>query len=264
MRTVLLSPWRGGTTRRLCNNLNLIRRTPSEYESDKMKSKTGLVVNWGCSKVLGAGPMVLNPASAVAGASNKLSCLKKLSDNQIPTLEYTTEAEKARGWLKGSSVIAHFNLHAHSGYGLDLIKKGMEFSPSKQYKLFTRYFPKKIECRVHCIQDEDLKYKCMYLEKKRVKEQRFEEFDLQETPQTYIRTYENGWIFARGVSVNLEAVHLAAQAMTTCGLAYGAVDIMFNEEKYLVGEINTAPGLEGQALAFYVSHLGNMIERNKR
>ena len=264
MRNVLLTPWKGGTPRRLANNLGLFRRTPKEWEKDKDKHKVGLILNWGCSVVLpGAGPKIINPPSLVAGASNKLSCLRKLHDKLIPSLEYTLERSKAEEWLKTASVVGHHNLHAHSGQGLALFKKGTGITRD-DCKLFTRYFPKKTECRVHCIQQADGKYRSFYLEKKRVKEERFEEFGLEETPQTYIRTWDNGWIFARNVSTNLEAVQLAAKTMAALGLAYGAVDIMFNEEKMVVGEVNTAPGLEGQCLSFYINNLHDMIERNRR
>lgn len=208
-----------------------------------------------------SGVKMLNPGSAVALAANKLSCLRKLSEKAVPTLEHTLEQMRAETWLSSSSVIGHHNLHAHSGQGLELFKKGTAIT-RKDIKLFTRYFPKKTECRVHCIQQADGKYRSLYLEKKRVKADRFTEFNLEASPQTWIRTWDNGWIFARDVSVNLAAVELAATAMSAVGLAYGAVDIMFNEEKMIVGEINTAPGLEGQCLAFYIAHLGSMIERN--
>lgn len=263
MRTVLMTPWRGGTPRRLATNLNLLRRTPDEWEKDPNKSKVGLIVNWGCSRVLGAGPKVLNPASSVALASNKLNCLRKLHEKAIPTLEFTLERIKAEAWLKSASVVGHFNLHAHSGQGLELFKKGTGISRD-DIKLYTRYFPKKVEARVHCILKEDGKYQSLYLEKGRVSEGRWSEFDLTETPQTYIRTWDNGWIFKRNVNTDLAACHLAAQAMAALGLAYGAVDIMHKDGEYVVGEINTAPGLEGQCLAFYLTHLGAMIDRSKK
>lgn len=267
MKTVLMSPWRGGTPRRLCNNLGLLLRTPDQYELDKAKHQIGLIVNWGCCRVLGAGPRILNPASAVAGAANKLSCLKRLHDKIIPTLEYTLSRSAAVEWVQKSSVIGHFNLHAHSGQGLELFKKGSEIPEhhgSSPFKLWTKYFPKKVECRVHCIQTEGGDYRCMYLEKKRVSKGRYEEFDLTEAPETWIRTWDNGWIFARDVSSDLQAVDLAKRAMAAVGLAYGAVDIMSKGDDHVVGEINTAPGLEGQALAFYVANLGALIERNKK
>jgi hypothetical protein len=267
MKTVLMSPWRGGTPRRLCNNLGLLLRTPDQYEADKAKYQVGLIVNWGCCRVMGGGPKTLNPASAVATAANKLSCLKRLHDKVVPTLEYTLSRATAREWVQKSSVIGHFNLHAHSAQGLSLFKKGSDIPEDcngQPYKLYTKYFPKKTECRVHCIQTKEGDYRCMYLEKKRVLEGRYEEFHLTETPQTWIRTWDNGWIFARDVSSDLQAIELAKRAMEACGLAYGAVDIMFKDDVYVVGEINTAPGLEGQALAFYVANLGALIEKNKK
>ena len=263
MRTVLLTPWYGGTPRRLANNLNLLRRTPEMWDADKQKSKVGLIVNWGCSKVLGSGPKVLNPASCVAQASNKLSCLRKMHDAVIPTLQFTLDRNEAESWLKTSSVVGHFNLHAHSAQGLELYKKGGKVTRD-DIKLYTRYFPKKVEARVHCIIGEDGKYRCLYLEKGRVSEGRWTEFAIEGTPETYIRTYDKGWIFKRNVNTDLRACDLAAKAMAALGLSYGAVDIMHKDGEYVVGEVNTAPGLQGQCLSFYVNHLGSLIERSRK
>lgn len=233
------------------------------WDNDQQKSKVGLIVNWGCSKVLGAGPQVLNPASVVAQASNKLSCLRKLHEKLIPSLQFTLDHKEAEGWLKTTSVVGHFNLHAHSAQGLELFKKGSTITRD-DIKLYTKYFPKKVESRVHCIIKEDGKYQCLYLEKGRVSEGRWSEFALTESPQTFIRTWDNGWIFKRNVNTDLEACNLASKTMAALGLSYGAVDIMFKDGDYVVGEVNTAPGLEGQCLSFYVNHLGKLIERNRK
>lgn len=258
-RTVLLSPWRGGTPRRLCNNLHALRRTPDEWDRDKNKGKTTCLINWGCTKVMGTtAPKMYNWPSCVAKAANKLECFRALNAANVPTLDWTTDINKAREWHMQHSVIGHFDLHGHSARGLKLFKKGegnLEAS-----KVFTKYFPKKKEIRVHLIKDPHTgKYHALYLEKKRVSEERREEFDLTESPQTYIRTYDNGWIFARQVVPDVPAIDLGARALNAVGLTFGAVDIMSKDKTYVVGEINTAPGLEGECLTFYVKHLANLI-----
>lgn len=265
MKVVLLSPWRGGTTRRLCTALGLIRKNPDEWEKYDGKNKVGLVFNWGTSRVFGAGPPFLNPPSKVSQAANKLSCYKALCGVGVPTLKYTQDPTAAAGWLKDVSLIAHFDLHGHSGHGLQLIKKGSKdditkSKSGKEFKVWTRYFSKSDECRVHCIRRPDGSYNSFYLLKKRVLKERYADFNLEDSPETWIRTYDNGWIFARQVTTDLTAVKLAHKAMDALELSYGAVDIMSRGQDYVVGEVNTAPGLEGQCLDFYVQNLGNMLK----
>lgn len=256
---ILLSPWRGGTPKRLAAAINAYVRTPDRF--DKPRAVTpSLILNWGCSKVLPFRCAVLNHASKVAIASNKLRTFKALSEAKIPTLEWTTDVAEALKWHKTSSVIGHHNLHGHSGSGLTLFKKADKEVPAA-CKVYTKYFPKKVECRVICVRSGD-SYATFYMEKKRVREDRYAEFDISESPTTYVRTHSNGWIYARDVQDDPKALELAIRAMDHLKLDYGAVDIMKDAKgNYVVGEINTAPGLEGQALSWFSVQLGRLINR---
>lgn len=269
MPNIILSPWRGGTPRRLAKALGLILRTPDmmredieRYESLKNKKLVHLkpiktIVNWGCSCPTPMGDKVLNRAPAVAAASNKLRTFKILHEKKIPTLEYTKERKIAEEWHQNHSVIAHVDVHGHSGSGLVLWKKE-DTSKCPEAQVYTKYFPKKTECRIHVIRTAD-GFKHMYLEKRRIRKERYADFGLTDTPDTYIRTYENGWIFARQVEEDVTAVALAKITMSTLLLDYAAVDILKRNNQYLIGEVNTAPGLEGESLQFYIDHLKTMI-----
>lgn len=252
-KRVLLSPWRSSTPRALSAALGLVLRTPGQIvanpgTSDRIK----LLVNWGTRTGWG-GIRTLNAAKSVNIASNKLLTMRVLEKQCVPTLEYTTDADEAQKWLAKNSVIAHHDPRGHSGHGLSLHKKGStESLPRAQ--VYTKYFPKKVESRVHIIQRPNGP-QTFYLEKKRVSKERYPEFGLEDSPDTYIRTYDNGWIFAREVKDDAKAIALALKALNTVELDFGAVDIMFDGNRHVVGEINTAPGLEGECLDFYVENL---------
>jgi hypothetical protein len=257
LSNIMVSPWKGGTPRRLCNALGLLLKTPNQLKLDDPNKKSQrTLINWGCSVPYSSYGKVLNTPPAVASASNKLTCFRILTDAHIPTLEFTVSKEVAKKWLPSASVIAHTDLHGHSGSGLQHIEKGATELPDA--KVYTRYFAKKSECRVHVIRGVTF-VEHMYLEKKRISPDRYAEFGLTESPTTYIRTYENGWIFARDVIEDNEAIKLAYRTVETLRLDYAAVDIMKKGMTYVVGEVNTAPGLEGQALDFYVRNLRKLI-----
>jgi len=254
---ILLSPWKGGTPRKLCRELGMLLRLPEEMKLiDSQRNKHRTLVNWGVSTPFTGFSHILNKAPAVATASNKLATFRILKDAGIPTLEFTTDRAEAVKWLVNSSVFCHTQLHGHGGSGLKLVLKGeTELSSAKVY---TKNFPKSVESRTHVIKGLSFVHH-MYVEKKRVGPDRYEDFGLDEKPDNYIRTYDNGWIFARNVVEDGHAVKLAMQVMDCLQLDYAAVDIMRKGGKWVVGEVNTAPGLEGQSLKFYVENLRKII-----
>src|SRR5438128_2711102 len=123
MKNLMVSPWKGGTPRRLCKALNLSLLSISEMESIP-SDRHRTLVNWGVSRPFTGFGKVLNRAAAVATASNKLATFRILKDAKIPTLEFTKSQEEATGWLGSSSVICHTNLHGHGGSGLEIVHKG--------------------------------------------------------------------------------------------------------------------------------------------
>jgi hypothetical protein len=259
VKPILLSPWKGGTPRRLCNALGMSLKTPQEMDGvldNPARCRYTTLVNWGVSTPYTGFQKVLNRAPAVASAANKLTCFRVLTDANIPTLEFTTRKDEALKWLPDSSVFCHTRLQGHGGSGLKLVLKGQTELPSA--KVYTKNFPKKTESRTHVIRGLGFVHH-MYVEKRRINPERYEDFGLDEKPDNYIRTYDNGWIFARNVQEDDHAVELALKTCEVLNLDYAAVDIMRRGGKWVVGEVNTAPGLEGLSLKFYIEHLQAII-----
>lgn len=264
MSVVMTSAWRGGTPRALSRELGIPYVTLRDRRLDSALRNADLIVNWGTARVFSSPTRVLNLPSSVARASNKLSCFRALDAAKVDTLEWTTSFQEAEAWLEQNSIIGHFDLHGHSGSGLELFKKGTGITRT-DCKLFTRYFKKDIESRVLMCRVGD-KYQSMYMEKVRCAPEKRAARGLDSSPDTYIRTWNNGWNFARSVELDGIAVDLAAKAMVALRLDFGAVDIMKKSSvrgvagQWKVGEVNTAPGLEGMTLSFMARNIAKSIQ----
>lgn len=258
---LFLSPWRSATPRALSKHLgSRLRRLDTV---DRLKAQT--IINWGCSSLHGCeGVRVLNKPSHVGTAANKKSALMWLTSKQVATLEWTINREIALDWNKKHSVVAHSDVHGHSGSGLVRLEPGTTLDKFPYFELYTKYFQKDTEVRVLCIR-HGATYETMFLEKKRIKPERYADFGLEGKPDWFIRTYDNGWIFSREADPIPGTTELAKATMLALGLDFGAVDILCKKKSdgtwgSLVGEVNTAPGLEGQTLEFFKDGLTRLIK----
>lgn len=78
-----------------------------------------------------------------------------------------------------------------------------------------------------------------------------------------IRTYKNGWGFQRKpIMTVLEAkiTQAAKSALEASGLDFGGVDILYNGSKAIVLEVNTAMGLEGDALERFAKAVEEFVQ----
>lgn len=200
------------------------------------------LVNWGCGNPSfnTAGINIINRPEAVRRASNKLTAFQTMQAAGVNLPGFTTSREEALGWIAdGRTVMARTLLNAHSGRGI-VVSKTAEQLP--RAPLYTRYFAKTKEMRVHIFQGKVIDY----VEKKA-------RLDRDEaTYNRYVRNTTNGWIFARdGVVRNDKVIAEAQKAITALGLDFGAVDVLWNDKKAVVLEVNTAPGLCGTTLVRY-------------
>lgn len=198
-----------------------------------------LIINWGYSRPLNMGAArVLNKPAAVQRASNKLSTFQALAPGEgVP---WTIDKEVAVAWLaqRGTKVVCRTTLNGHSGHGIVIAGEHGELVDAL---LYTRYVPKKDEYRVHVWQGSILDYAA--------KKRRHEG-----VTNEYVRSFHNGWVFARGDVVLPDVVvDLAKRCIVALGLDFGAVDIVVDKHSgtpYVL-EVNTAPGLVGTTLERY-------------
>ena len=207
-----------------------------------------VIINWGSSGVSDTKATVINPASAVSVASNKLTTLSMLQLYNIPHPEYTTDKDKATGWIEqGFKVVCRTLLTAHSGQGIVVAGSLDELVDAP---LYTKYIRKQKEFRIHVFSS-----KILDIQEKR----RSSSVD---DHHPYIRNHANGYVFCRGdINEPYDLRGVAVSAVDALGLDFGAVDVIWNEaqDKCYVLEVNTACGLEGSTVNKYVNAIKEVV-----
>ena len=216
-------------------------------DTSKYKFKReDVVINWGNTKEPEwkfNNRFDLNSPEAVKIAANKLLTFERLQEKNVPIPRYTTDSETAKGWLTdGSTVLARTLLSSHSGRGITVVLPEQELPEALLYVLYKK---KKAEYRVHVVNGEVID---TCIKRKRSEDERPETFN------TFIRSYNNGWVFCRDNLPDCPLRNMICiNAVKALGLSFGAIDIIYNasENQYYVLEVNTAPGLEGTTLTKY-------------
>lgn len=245
----IVTNWRNGAAGALSNALGWPMRKAKRDETRPLYA--GLIVNWGFS-----GPLfirhdarILNNPNAVAVACSKLYSLRLLKEKEVPCLTFSEDAKDAMAWLEdGSSVVCRDILNGRSGEGIRIINRKEwrqagspvpDFGPAR---LFTRYFKKSREVRVHVAKGE------VIATAEKLKR-------LGQPGDYWVRSHTRGWIFAEARAPLGEADEVARRAVEAIGLDFGAVDIGIDSDgRAVVFEVNTAPGLEGRTLEAYVNY----------
>ena len=213
------------------------------------------IVNWGNSDVprfptrrVGEVYTILNHPRAVAVASDKLRTFEAFRRDGVPHPQWTTNRREAEAFFTGerSKVVCRTLLRASEGRGITIATSARELIPAP---LYVKYFPKQDEYRVHVFRGEVID-----VAQKRLRNGERENPNRNQ----YIRSHSNGWIFAHeNVHLPGQARDVALQAVRSCGLDFGAVDLAVNRNGQVsVFEVNTAPGIEGQTVAHYAQVIG--------
>lgn len=205
-----------------------------------------LVVNWGSSErppwLYGR---MLNKPEAVSVAVHKTACLEVLTKHKVPCLEYTTDQKVAKAWGEKERVIARTILTGHSGNGIVVVEPGQEIPSAR---LFTRYYPKTHEFRVHVFGGKVIDF---------AQKKSRQDAVVNRT----VRTHDNGWVYAHEEIVltpaDRDAIEVSCtNAIKHLGLDFGAVDVLARLRQkpdkegnrrlldFRIAEVNTAPGLE--------------------
>lgn len=206
-----------------------------------------LVLNWGSSSLPDSllPAIIINHPASVGLATNKLKALMVFKETGVPHPEFTTSIETAREWTQHGLVVCRTLLQGNSGKGIVVAERASEVV---QAPLYTKYFKRKDEYRVHVIDNEVIDV-----------QRKMRKHDVPDAEVNWcVRNYCNGFIFGRGgVSAPDVVVSAALDAVYALGLDLGAVDIGYNEHhnQACVFEVNTAPSLQGTTLQKYVDAL---------
>lgn len=221
-----------------------------------------VIINYGCGETPVWGDDVhfvpiLNHWNAVRRCANKLSAFKILTSEAVPCLTWTANKEAAQRW---SRVVVRHKLTGTGGDGIEIIHplKGEEIPDAP---LYTNYFKKNTEFRVHVFDGEVIDY----TQKRQLLSEHSKERGIETNP--YVRNHKNGWVFCReGIIYNDTICELAVKAARAIGVDYAGVDILANFDKEtkqlknaVVCELNSAPGMKKTTYQKYVQTIGKHI-----
>lgn len=253
MTNTRLAIWAYNTGSRSAHELSaaleapIIRHTGSKFRGWGLKSFK--IINWGSTECKSY-DNVLNPASLVQRASNKLTAFTSWGGTHCPRIPlWTTSRKEASEWFsqkkfKECLVVCRTILSGHSGNGIVISSSPRELVDAP---LYTLYIPKDAEYRVHMA---DWRVEPIFVQRK-VR-------DPDREPTTWkVRSHANGFIYQHNhkSDIPLDVLAQAASAFKASSLDFGAVDVIYNERerKAYVLEINTAPGLEGETILRYAN-----------
>jgi len=270
MRTLIISSKPSGGASDLARALGIRKLATKGRE---IRSNITLL-NWGCgvdkfnerysNRVLST-PMI-NRIGSVSTAANKLLTFQELAKYpDIPIPEFTTDEVVAMDWLlEGISVVSRCVLTGHSGAGIHINNPPTEEEERYNYArydgvhlapLYVQYKKKQHEYRVHVIRS-GVNFDVDVQQKRKRRDTPNENVDYK------VRNHANGWVYCRDDISPPEGIQeLSMRVIQALVLDFGAVDIIWNEHynQMYVLEVNTAPGLEGQTLDFYVDNLKRLL-----
>jgi len=173
---------------------------------------------------------------------NKVQQYNWFREQEIPALEFSTDAEWAKARLaEGQTIFGRKYLNASCGKGIVVMESTDDFVACPVYTLYKK---KKREFRIHVFKNQVV----AVVEKKRRREFTGER-------DTKIRNLANGYVFVQSVSDEPEGLReLALRAAAVSPSDFRGVDIGFNEKKseLFVIEVNSAPGIQGSNVNKYL------------
>lgn len=181
-----------------------------------------------------------NPFEIRVG-TDKLTQMRNFENAGVSHPDFTTDISVASDWLASGPVVCRAVLRGSEGRGITVAESVEQILP---VPLYTKYFKKKKEFRVHVLNGSVI--------------------DVQEKRRrsgvdggdTRIRNLANGYVFCRDGVVEPEGLRdLALRATNALNYSLGAVDIAWNEHhnQLVVFEVNANPGLQGTTLENYAN-----------
>ena len=217
------------------------------YPDRNYRPKSGdTVINWG---FCGIAPVldredvdftILNKPDAVNKASDKISTLRLLKQNNVPHVEFLTNKACAKAVVAaGQTVYCRTLTRGKEGKGIVL---AMTPEDVVDARLYTRHFKNDKEFRIHVFNGEVIDM----VEKRKMSTERMLEMGItRDESSKYIRNMKKGYSFCRKDLVIPEHVQqIAIDATKALGLDFSGVDIAYNSEtdEAKVLELNTACG----------------------
>lgn len=180
------------------------------------------------------------------GGTDKVEQFRRFQTANVSIPDFTTERSVAARWVGDIPVVARTLTSASEGRGIVIAETPEQLVMAP---LYTKYFKKKKEFRVHVFQG-----KVIDVAEKRKRKDHADQRDSR------VRNLANGYVFCREGLVEPTGLRdLAIRATQALGYNLGAVDIAWNEhhDRLVVFEVNANPGLQGTTLDSYANAIVN-------
>ena len=209
-----------------------------------------LVINWGSSDCPFKGRGVVNQPGTIEPASNKLKCFRLMEEAGVSIPRFWTRKQDIPD--DAFPIMCRTKLQAHSGEGIVVAERRAQLVAAP---LYTQYMKKKHEYRVHVLRKPGGDTSIITTQRKAKK-------NGVEDANFMIRNLANGFVYVmEDGAVPKTVTEEAIKALESTGLAFGAVDVIYNEHtrQAYVLEINTAPGLEERTADAYARAFREII-----
>lgn len=208
-----------------------------------------LVINWGASDCPFTGRGVANQPDSIEPASNKLKCFIAMEAAGVSIPPYARNLKDAAKLQ--FPVMCRTKLQAHSGDGIVVAERPDQLVNAS---LYTQYLKKKHEYRVHVLRAPGAGTSIITTQRKAKKNGAVD-------ANFMVRNLANGFVYVMGEHTPKCVENEAKKALESTGLAFGAVDVIYNEgqDKAYVLEINTAPGLEDRTAEAYAKAFKKIV-----
>lgn len=231
-------------------------------------NRDDIIINWGNSKK----PhwwqddlQLLNGFDEVRNAVNKLVTFNKLH-RFLHVPPFTTNKDVVKQWFAEGvdKVYARQILTGHGGEGIAVLTPNMEIPDAP---LYTKKIKADREYRVFVGRTSRATNEgtgighrwdyWMISQSRKLRLTKEHLFERNIELDKDVRNLHNGWIYSRMESCPRKVTALAQEVIAIMDLDFGAVDVLYNSKtsETTCLEINTAPGLEGSALAEFVNFL---------
>jgi len=210
-----------------------------------------VLIRWGSRKPMPPADVVLNNASAIGVASDKIAAINAMMNAGVTTVPYFTTYREAREFTAGI-VFGR----SRTGYGgKDIVVYHPGDIPEQEHDFYTPYIRSTRELRIHVVGDKVVRIQGKYLD--------HPELDRD----GLIRNHAHGYRFrSPRLELRPQRRQQAISAVTACGLDFGAVDMLLQEgggASYIL-EVNTAPSCSPLTARCYAGELALLIERKTR
>lgn len=196
-----------------------------------------LILNWGVStSPPWSDPYYIwfNCPWNVKVSANKTKMMEAFKYYDIPSLT----AVKKEEVYPDTILVARHLLSSHSGLGIE-IAKASEIGDAPLYTILEIF---KVEQRIFIVNNKIVDI----VQKKKMGKAKLTAMGLEKA-DPYIKSYRNGWVFARNDIEETPAMakEIAIEAMIAVGLDFGCVDVAWsNPNKCRVIETNSTPGFK--------------------